>query len=73
MHAFRDGMMGPCIRRGVLYFVVPWLIKDFFYRARAKVNTIARAKVRFSRERLDDFFFVGNPENGVLKMLSQDK
>ena len=37
MHAFRDGMMGPCIRGGLLYFVVLIKKKIFdFFIARAQ-------------------------------------
>ena len=42
MHAFRDGMMGPCIRGGatVRCCVLIKQLYDFFYLVCAKVNTL---------------------------------
>ena len=61
MNAFRDGMMGTCIRGGLLYFVV--LIKKIFdfFIARTQELTLyyaACAKLRFFERTAGGFFFL---------------
>ena len=61
MHAFRDGMMGPCIRRGQLYFVVSLIFLSRARKSKHFIMLLAGDKLRISRERPDNFFSVGNP------------
>ena len=58
MHAFRDDMMGSCIRGGLLYFVVSL---SRVRNSKHFIMLLARAKLRFLRKQPDDFFFSGEP------------